>query len=171
MAAKKFTDKERAEVMPRVAKDWARGMTARELGEKYGVSERSIKNYIAAFRAEWKREIKLATETVMARKLAESQDIKAEAWAEWERSKQNAEKEVTKTEGTGESETAQALVERTKTVAGQCGDPRYLSVIGNQLDYESNLLGLYPPKKIAPTTPEGDLLPVKVVVGIDHDKI
>jgi len=64
-----------------------------------------------------------------------------EAYNEWERSKLPAETISTKTTGEGENQ----KTEVTKTVKGQCGDPRYLDTIVNTIVHELKILGIYAP--------------------------
>lgn len=92
---------------------------------------------------EWKREREASTDEWIARELSRLDVIEEQAWAEWERSKLNA--ESTKHEsGSGPMGPVDKTVESSD---GQCGDPRYLSIIQDCIEKRAKLLGLYKAEK------------------------
>lgn len=162
MAAKKFTEREREEIYVKVSELWKKNWTAKQMAVAVGVSERQVQLYVQKIRAEWQEQLKRNADEKMAHLLAQQGKVKQEAWEQWERSKQDGQKVLKllgkeKKDGDGDGDESPGLVVKTETW-GQCGDPRYLEKIQKAIDYETELQGLFPPKRIAPTTPKGDAL-------------
>lgn len=122
----------------------ARGYTRRQIAEELGVCYSQIgHDYLAAMRemaAEEREDCKIVRDV----KLEEYAEVKREAWAAWEKSKQQKVRMVrtTFTTATGDKETV------TEQRDGSCGDPRFLAIIDKVLQAERELLGLNAPTEV-----------------------
>lgn len=150
MAARKFTTREREKAKSKAARIWAKGATIAQIAEQVGVSHSQAEKYVATFRQQWRETKARDIEDRIAELLAENSEVKLEAWREWRRSKRNLKK-------TKSGTTDKGSFDSTETI-DQCADPRYLQVIQKSIDFQADLYGVRPPKKIAPTTPEGNPL-------------
>lgn len=100
-----------------VARGCSQKMIARRLGLDRMTVNRTVNREIQRWNDEHPDEVEIVTKAI----IAELNEIKRECWKAWERSKKNAEKRKTSTDGTKKSAEI--------TTEGQCGDPRYLTVI------------------------------------------
>ena len=130
----------------RIAGLYLEGRTQAEIAAVVGLSQQQISRDLKAIRKEWKnariRDYNLAQEEQLQR----VDKIERNAWDEWARSKQAAESETQKTTGDG--------IEVSRTVKGQCGDPRYLDIALKCVDRRCRILGLETPTR---TTIEADI--------------
>lgn len=164
MSGPKFSNRQRLEVLAKVSDFWTKGYTAVQIAAEIGVSSRQVESYIRKLKDQWIARNEQAVADHRAELIAQSTRVKQEAWRGWEKSLTDAEK--TKIGMSGDKP-----VDITETIMGQAGDPRFLQVIQKSLEFESDMVQATPPKKIAPTTPEGDALPIKIYTGIDLDKV
>jgi hypothetical protein len=97
--------------------------------------------------------------------LAKIDRLENEYWDAWERSRENAEIEVTEQIGSrakpdkdkpGEIVITPERIKKYKRVEGQSGNPAFLAGVMSCINKRCELLGLDAPKKIAPTNPDGD---------------
>jgi hypothetical protein len=111
-----------------------RGLTLKEIGAKLGCSLQKahvlVHEGIDAYRREAKQEIAAWVEGAVAEQI----EAKQEAWVQWERSKQDAQRRTTKTTKDG--------IEESETIEGQCGDPRYLAEIRGCNEFIGKLFGV-----------------------------
>lgn len=163
MAAPKFSKNQRLQVLAKVSDLWTTAHTPTQIAQELGVSTRQVHNYIRQLKDEWIAHNQQAVADHRAKMMAESFAVKRQAWKGWWKSLTDAEKHRIGMNG-------ENPVDITETI-GQAGDPRFLQVIQKSLEFESDMVQATPPKKIAPTTPEGDALPIKIYTGIDLDKV
>lgn len=159
IAPEDFAIKER---QARVAKLYVRAWTQMQIAAEVGVSQRQISRDIKAIQEEWAKKNTSSIEASKLRALASIDQVEYEAWAEWERSKQDAEATTTEEmalggapsspQTEGESVFAEALapvmaptkIRTRREVKGRLADARYLQVINTCRDDRCKLLGLYP---------------------------
>lgn len=117
------------------------GKNQYEIAEACGCSQQQISLDLKKIRAEWRTERVAKIDAHMDKELARLDQVEAEAWQAWERSKRN---EVTKQEKSGNRPGDQGgpFDEKSKTVRGQAGDPRFLSVVLDCVKKRCELLGL-----------------------------
>jgi hypothetical protein len=118
-----------------------------------GLSPSTVHRELAVLTQEWRESAREEIETIKARELRKLDDLEAEARAEWERSKLDWQKRVVEDKPAG-SRGGGGRMAKVET-GGQCGDPRYLTVILEIQKRRAALLGTDAPQKIAPTNPEG----------------
>ncbi|MGD0899779.1 MAG: hypothetical protein ABR915_18255 [Thermoguttaceae bacterium] len=110
------------------------GLTLKEIGAKLGCSLQKahvlVHEGIDAYREQAREEIAAWVEGAVAEQI----EAKREAWIQWERSKQDAQRKTTKRTADG--------IEKTKTTEGQCGDPRYLAEIRGCNEFIGKLFGV-----------------------------
>jgi hypothetical protein len=128
----------------------ARGQSLDRIARTLNRPVAQVKRDFERFR---KRTARLAEEEVKAlrwRTARELEEVRVEAWAAWERSKENAVK-IVEEEGNGRVNPATGVEQGnrvTTTTEGQCGDPRYLSIVKDCLKDTRELFGLDEPKKV-----------------------
>lgn len=129
----------------RVARDaaiydgYVRGDTVTTLAAAHGVTHGRISQILKAERQ------RRAAETAERRddRLAELDQLRAEAWAAWERSKEPAVTETTESESGSRGSQGK---DTTKT-AYQVGDASYLAQVQKAIEQERALLGLDAPRR------------------------
>lgn len=141
-----------AERRRRVAALYLRGETQAEIASAVGVDQGTVSRDLEALHADWKGSGLIDFGERKGQELARLDVLERVAWQAWERSCQDAEKTVRKRVPAGDGH----RVETTHTREGQAGDPRFLERVGWCIDRRCELLGLDPPKKVAPTDPGGD---------------
>lgn len=135
-------------------------MTQADIARELGVSETTICRDAAALQAEWDAEARKDYDALKRRALDEIEEVKAEAWAAWERSMQPAEHKTVKSRGSDGS----GSVEK-KTIQ-RVGDPRFLDKVGWCIERQAKMLGLDAPTLVAPVEPDGKT-PYKGVVMVE----
>jgi hypothetical protein len=122
-----------------------------ELALRLGVNRSTISRDLKALNARWKEAAVRDLDAAKGQELERLDQLEAEYWQAWEKSK--GPHEVTTTEQTtgGDSDRTRAAI-RTEE---QHGDPRYLDGVQRCIEQRCKLLGLCAPQKIAPTTPDG----------------
>ena len=135
----------------RVAELLLCGWSQTRIGEEVGVCRQMVAEDVKAVHEEWKLSRIHDHDAVIARELESLAKMEAEAWGQWERSKEMAvtrkHKESTNEQG---GDVSDETIEKE-----QCGDPAYLAAIHKVRERRAALLGLDSPTKIAPTTPDG----------------
>lgn len=131
-----------------------RSHTLVRIAEITGLSYKTIQREVRVLEAEWRDAASADIAEVQVRELRRLEQIESEAWAEWERSKQDYEKRVSQSGGEGGG------YDKTET-GGRLGDPRYLQAALAAHERRCKLLGLDAPQKIAPTNPDGSALTTK----------
>lgn len=149
-----------------------RGYTQARIGQLIGndnrfgftLSTTQVSEYLKTIKARYREKILHQREELIAEKLEQYREVRAEAWAEWERSKENAERVVTETapvpvkKDDNGKKRPKALNNRERqidgwkeemrkvkeavTTEGRLGNPAYLTIVLETLDAERQLLGI-----------------------------
>lgn len=137
-----------------IAKLRLQGKTVDEIAAMLGVTSRTIQRDLAAIHEEWKTQTLTDTTDLKAREAARLDMLEAEAYAAWERSKQDWQKKTVEDRPGAGSKTAgrHAKIE----TGSSPGDPRFLSTLLQIQARRATLLGLDAPQKTALTDPTGE---------------
>ncbi|MEE4659019.1 MAG: hypothetical protein V2J89_01040 [Halieaceae bacterium] len=165
---KKRTVKERERDLAFIARHYLRGYSQNEIAVELGkatgtqVTRQQICYDLKKLQEQWREEQLEAIDELKARELAKLDHMEAEAWAAWERSKEQAEKtkKGRRTGGRNAGEYAEVQVEE------RIGDPRYMDLVLKCVEKRTKLLGLDAPIKVAETDEEGNFLGVVRMPGI-----
>jgi len=131
----------------RIAQLCLRGATQQQIADELGVTQGAISQTIARISAEWQASAAKDIAECKARQLAEVSEVKAEAWAAWERSKSAKSRKVAGKRG---DEVTSSI-----TTEDQFGDPAYLNAVLKAIGEESKILGTHAPVKHAATDSTG----------------
>lgn len=143
MAAPKHRSKAAREAhLAIVASLHNRGYPEHEIAQYLEVSQPQISYDLKVLEKRWQQEALDNIDERKRRMLRENDEVKCEAWREWDRSKLSKE-----AEGTKKVEGDKARDEEWKKSEGRLGDPRYLERIQAAHDREAKLLGLDAPKE------------------------
>lgn len=143
----------------KVAEMYLARRTQQEIAAAVGVDQATVSRDLTAVRKEWLASAVRDVGERKAEELARIDALELIALEAWKRSCKDAE---TLHAGTTKGRTTKAgdplpdLTKTYKTVKGQTGDPRFLERVSWCIDRRCQLLGLDPPKKVAPTDPSGD---------------
>ena len=149
----KFTDTQREAVKAKVADLDAKGYSQTSIGRIVGVNQSQVSMYLKSIREGWVESQKTSRGEAVARKIAQYEKIREEAWEAYERSKDNTNKEVDELipslEGLkgnkgnrGSMISSMVLINKVRTVEGRLPANEYLSTIMKTLEAERQLLGL-----------------------------
>jgi len=159
--AKRSTESLKALRMDIIAPLFKKGYSYRELREEVmarlnlkSYSLHTVKTDVDALLAEWRETRIENTDLAMQLELQRLDDIIKEAWAAWEKSKEDYQKQkarqdaipVPAEDGQG-ADPAVVKMSQEREDVRSCGDPRYLDVINKALAERRKLLGLYSPEK------------------------
>ena len=139
---------------------YLRGHYKAEIGRRLGVDRRTVRRDIDAVRAEWKAERITTFEAAVDEVLARVGAVEVEAWAAWERSKQ--ERETKTAERIRDEHGTARLKARTVTEPGG-GNPAFLDRVAWCIEQRARIVGAYAPQKIAATDEQG-----RSVIPFDH---
>lgn len=134
------TREERERDLNRVAELRFAGKTQQEIAETIGVSQAVISRDVKELRKRWQKETASTIEAMMAEELRNITRLQSEYWDSYKRSlrpRRSAEGEPAPDYDTDE------------------GDPRFLQGVERCIAQRVKLLGIEPPQKVAPTTPDG----------------
>jgi transposase len=143
----------RALIADQVAKMRLQGGTERQIAARLGISQPTVHRYLARLAEEWRESAAASMAELKARQVAELQLARAEAWAEWERSK-DATKEQARTEREATGVHGVSFTEDKEIQRERLADARYLAVIVKSLQTEARITGTDVPE---PETLRGDL--------------
>jgi hypothetical protein len=148
----------------RVARLYFRGgVTQRQLAERFQCSQAQICHDLHAVQRHWRKMMGAdRLDDLKADLIAELDMVKAEAKRGWRRSLRNAERKKAKIVNAD----GEARKETEKTSEGRAGHQPFLETIRNCNADLRKMLGLDAPQKIAPTTPDGDALPLVRVIEV-----
>jgi hypothetical protein len=139
-----------AERRRQAAQLYLQGIFQPEIARRLGVTQACISLDLKAVRKAWQAAAIQDMDVLIGEELARLALVEQEAWTAWEASKRP--KEVTLMEGsTGEPAARKAKVRKE----AREGNPQFLERIDKCIERRCTLLGLNPPAKIAPTTPDG----------------
>ena len=142
-----------------VAEMYVRGATQWEIASKVGVNQGQISRDLAAIRQQWLESSLQDFDSRKAQELAKIDMIEATAWAAWDRSCQDAETttaSLLKGRINKDGTPVPDLQKTAKILKGQAGDPRFLERMSWCIDKRCEILGLNAPKKVAPTSLDGE---------------
>lgn len=125
-------------------KGWGQPAIAQQLG----VSQSTVSSDLKAIQREWRRSVRLDLDAARAVVLKKLDLLAHEGWRGWERSQEPVESTRISQDAEGRK------VE--KTIRQQQGDPRYLELIYRCIAAHRAVLGLDAPRRIAPTSPNGE---------------
>lgn len=124
----------------KVAELYCEGLHQWEISAQVGVCQQQISRDLKAVRSEWKESRVADFNEKVEEELAKIDHIEREAWEGWKRSCKDAERsQIEVTDG-------KKTVKKSKQ--GQAGDPRFLEVVGKQIERRCKLLGLDAPTKV-----------------------
>jgi hypothetical protein len=122
-----------------------------ELAERVGVDRSTVSRDLKVLNARWKEAGVRDLDAAKGQELERIDQLEAEYWDAWERSKKAHETTTTEQTTSADGERLKAGIRKEE----QCGDPRYLAGIQWCVDKRCEILGLKAPHKVAPTTPDG----------------
>lgn len=154
MPGEKRSKSQRLKDRETIARLRLRCRTIQQIADDTGLSHATVKRELRIIEGEWRESALEDIATVKARELRKLDDLEAEARSEWERSKQDWQKRVVEDKPSG----ARGGGGRSAKVetGGQCGDPRYLSVMLAIQERRAKILGTDSPTKVAATDPTGE---------------
>jgi hypothetical protein len=142
----------------RVADAYLRGLSQAKIAQAENVNQGQISRDLAVIREAWLASAVMAMDARKAQELAKIDRLETIAWDAWEQSCKSAEIYHTGVDKGRVNKDGKPLPERQKswkTIKGQFGDPRFLERVAWCINKRCELLGLDPPKKLAPTNPDG----------------
>jgi hypothetical protein len=122
-----------------------------ELAQRLGVDRSTISRDLKVLNARWKEAAVRDLDAAKGQELERLDQLEREYWRAWEQSKQPHETTTKEQTTTAEGERLKAGIRKEE----QYGDPRYLAGVQWCVDKRCQLLGLDAPRKVAPTTPDG----------------
>lgn len=131
------------------ARLWCQGRTLRQIAEEitasrpYRIGYTQVRNDMEAVLKEWRSERMDLMQDHVTAELARINHMEATAWAEWDRSRLDRQRKITK-RTTGD---AGAKDEAGITTEGRLGDPRYLATVQWCIERRCRMLGLDAPEK------------------------
>ena len=154
----KRTQRQREADLQEINKLYVRGANLREIAaqisanREYRLSHVTIKADVDLILERWRETLLSDIDRLKSEELARINHLECEAWAAWERSKQDAERTLAEKRHATQGTTSVASVVKE----GQCGDPRYLQRVEWCIEKRCKILGLDAPAKVAQTTPDGE---------------
>lgn len=124
-----------------------------EIAERIGIDQPAVSRILKKLRKQWAEEAKADIGEVIALELKKLDAMELETLAEWEKSKKDYQKRSI--EDKPKSQNGGGRTAKVET-GGQCGDPRYMTVLLQIQDRRAKFLGTDKPSKVAPTTPDGE---------------
>jgi predicted transcriptional regulator len=172
-AGPKFSETEREHVIAEVAKLDRRGYSPWTIAEHVGVSAVMVRNYLQTIRQRYKEEARDELTSMREEKRRALEDLRAEAWLAYERSKEDKERVVKEKGKTlkpvrvpgqtpGEKRTLKASFELLKEVTtreGRLPESDYLRIVLETHKAEIALYGLNEPEQL------------KITAGLDWDML
>lgn len=152
-----------------VAKLYLRKWPIWKISDELKIAYQNVRADIRWLRKEWREVRASQVQRIIDEQLSVIDAVENEAWASWEKSCKDAVKQtmrMTETPGVAPTEGAAdtpAPAPRNVTVAkeGQCGDPRFLTIVQECVDRRAKLLDAYK-TVVKGDGPEGAVL-VKVI--------
>jgi predicted transcriptional regulator len=144
----KFTEVDRERVLARLAQLECRCYTQVAMAADVGISQAQVSIYLKEVRERWKADAMRSREEYVSKKIAEFNDIRAEMWQAWERSKEDAQ-ELSEEFGTrfvkdqdGSAEQSWEKLKEIHAKKGRLPASQYITIILGTLKAEMDLLGL-----------------------------
>lgn len=151
------TKTDREAHLERVAQLDRRGWSQWQIANELGVSQALVCQDLGKIRARYKESMLRAHEELVAEKIVQYQDIRREAWAAYDKSQRDSDKEVCEyaqvSEGTdgGDYAVSEQRIKRITTREGRLPANAYLTTILSTLQAERELLGLDEARKVEAT--------------------
>jgi predicted transcriptional regulator len=159
VAAPKRSKTEREEALAETARLDRRGYSQRQIARVLGVDHSQVCYDLKVIRRRYQDTQLGERAALVAEKVEQYRELRAEAWAAWERSKEDATKRVEEnTEKPGFGEDGDPLPGRrkvTETAERRLPGAEYARVILETCEAERKLLGLDAPVKAEVSGPEG----------------
>ncbi len=134
----KFTDREREQRKARVLQLAIRDFTGAMIAEMTGISEQQVSIWLAEQKEAWRNSVVENREQLIAQKRAQYEEVRREAWMQWERSKDDLQKRVDASGTKGDTGwTKEELVTETRLAA-----KTFLDIILDTYRQERALLGI-----------------------------
>lgn len=124
----------RMERLPDVIKLYLQGVSVRDIAKRVNVRASDVYMDLRFARKKWLKTIQASAEEYLTAEVEKINLIEAEAWEQWERSKLDAETKAIEKDVTGKT------TKKTRSIKGQCGDPRYLDVALKCIDKRCRML-------------------------------
>ncbi len=152
MAANKRTKTEREEALAETAKWDRRGCSLRDIASKMGVDHKQVDYDLKIIRRRYAESTLMERGAMVAEKIAQLQEVRAEAWEAWEVSKTNKERQVKEkvTEGGAGPDHQAERLKAIITTEGRLPENAYLQTVLKTLEDEADLLDLYPKNGVNP---------------------
>lgn len=142
-----------------IARYYLQGKPIHEIAETMGLSKYTIHDDLEVIRQAWLRSTLVDFDAKRAEEVAKIDRVEAQAWEEYERSKEPGSRSVQGTGAQG-SWTEDETTERT-------GDPRYLQVVLKCIDRRIRLFGLDAPERSMSV----HLEMIKVIGGVSMEDL
>jgi hypothetical protein len=136
-----------------VAHLYCQGWTQSRIAAKHGVSQNMISVDLAYIRRQWRATMTERYDALLDEQLGKVDACEREAWDAWERSKQNAKRKTTKGKAVRgpDGRYLPPDAPQVETVTeGQCGDPRYLTIVLQCVERRCKMIGAEAPPPIPP---------------------
>jgi hypothetical protein len=154
---------EREEDREKIAALYLKGWTLAKIATEMGFSRTLVHYDLSIVRKRWRESAIRDFDELRTIELQKIDNLEAASWEAWEKSCQTREKKKAErlkgAKGGGFEKTS------IETLEG-LGDPRFLDRVAWCINRRCELLGLDAPKKIAPTTPDGEK-PYELTVNVD----
>lgn len=131
-----------------VAEMYLRGLYQSDIADSLGVDQATVSRDLAELRKEWLERSINHIDQKKAIELSKLDRLEVTYWEAWERSRENAETVINRSTPNGPIHE-----ERSE---GQSGNPAFLEGVLKCIAKRCEILGLDAPKKIAPTSPDGE---------------
>lgn len=147
MAATKRTKIQVENEREKIASWYLKGWTLAKIGNELGLSPQMIHRELKIIQKRWREDTSMNLDDHKAKVLAETKEIRLEAWKGWDRSQQKLESQTTtihavKIESQGKEQIRKTPVNQVNYTENRTGDPRFLDQVNKALERECKLLGL-----------------------------
>jgi len=151
------------------------GRSQAEIGDMLNIDQSTVSRDIRAIEERWQSETTIDLTTAKWKEIRKLDLQEEEAWNAWLESKKQKKEQNTKSRGVPyqrDGKTGMQVIGTETSVKNYetGGDPRFLVVMHQCVKTRCEILGLYAPKLVAPVTPAGNALPVRVRVYIPDNK-
>ncbi len=131
-----------------IATMYLRGDYQSAIAQALGIDQATVSRDLKALRAAWLQSAVRDFDAARAEELAKIDQVEAEYWGAWERSKKDKEIAVQETDGTQDERTKRPRIKKAMLrKEGQSGNPAYLAGILTCIDKRCQILGLDAPKR------------------------
>ncbi len=145
-------------ILSEIARYVARGCHQHFIAEKLCISQARVSHYVTELKRRWAEINTLTIQEMVEEKLVMLREVRTEAWAAWDRSKEDAE---SSSEETLSMQGSEDRLRSIITTTGRLPNNQYLKTVLDTIQAERELLGLDEAKKV-------DVL---VTGNIDYDKL